>query len=93
MRPRNRQSLNLRVRVVLWTARPQLLEASTNPGMYAILEAFEQRTGIPSLVNTSFNLHGEPIVCSPTDALRTFREGGLDALVLDPYLLVASSTS
>ena len=46
--------------------------------------AFEQRTGIPSLVNTSFNLHGEPIVCSPTDALRTFREGGLDALVRAP---------
>ncbi len=69
------------------TARPQVLRKATNPGMYAILAAFEERTGIPSLVNTSFNRHGEPIVCSPAEAIDTFRGAELDGLVLGPFLL------
>jgi carbamoyltransferase len=69
------------------TARPQVLRQRDNPGMYAILAAFHRRTGIPSLVNTSFNQHGEPIVCSPTEAIRTFQAARLDALVLGPFLL------
>lgn len=73
------------------TARPQVLRKATNPGMYEILAAFERRTGIPSLVNTSFNRHGEPIVCSPDEAIATFRGARLDALVLGPFLLVAGA--
>ena len=73
------------------TARPQVLRRAHNPGMYGILAAFERRTGIPSLVNTSFNRHGEPIVCSPQEAIDTFRGARLDALLLGPYLLVAGT--
>jgi len=71
------------------TARPQVLRKASNPGMYDVLAAFERRTGIPSLVNTSFNRHGEPIVCSPDEAIATFRGARLDALVLGPFLLVS----
>jgi carbamoyltransferase len=71
------------------SARPQVLRRAANPGMYDILAAFERRTGIPSLVNTSFNRHGEPIVCSPDEAIATFRGARLDGLVLGPFLLTA----
>ncbi|MCP4868123.1 MAG: hypothetical protein GY898_05340 [Proteobacteria bacterium] len=74
------------------TARPQVLRKADNPGMYAILAAFEKRTRIPSLVNTSFNRHGEPIVCSPIEAIRTFQGARLDGLVLGPFLLRRSAT-
>ena len=69
------------------TARPQIVEESSNPRYYKILHEYFKLTGIPSLINTSFNLHEEPIVCSPTDALRAFQEGGLDYLVLGNCLL------
>ena len=59
------------------TARPQLVNAVTNPSFYAILSAFHRRTGIPSLLNTSFNIHKEPIVCTPVDAVATFLAGDL----------------
>ena len=52
-----------------------------------VLEAFEDRTGVPVLLNTSFNIKGEPIVCSPRDALRTFWSTGLDALVIGPFII------
>ncbi|MCO4773863.1 MAG: carbamoyltransferase, partial [Deltaproteobacteria bacterium] len=69
------------------TARPQVLNAAGNPGLHAILSAFHRRTGMPSLVNTSFNRHGEPIVCTPADAVDTFLGAGLDALILGPLLV------
>ncbi len=69
------------------TARPQVLESADNPGMHAILSRFHARTGIPSLVNTSFNRHGEPIVGTAADAVETFRAAGLDALILGPLLI------
>ena len=69
------------------TARPQIIEKSSNPRYYKILHEYFKLTGIPSLINTSFNLHEEPIVCSPSDALRAFQEGGLDYLALGNYLL------
>ena len=69
------------------TARPQVLDAASNPGMHAILDAFFRRTGVPSLVNTSFNRHGEPIVCTPAEAVDTFLGAGLDALILGPLLV------
>jgi carbamoyltransferase len=71
------------------TARPQLIDARTAPDFHAILSAYHHRTGIPSLINTSFNMHGEPIVCSPEDALRSFQQGHLDYLALG-HLLIAN---
>jgi carbamoyltransferase len=69
------------------TARPQLIRRADNPGYYDIVAAFFRRTGNPSIVNTSFNMHEEPIVRSPRDAVRAFVASGIDALVLGPYLL------
>lgn len=73
------------------TARPQLVKREVNPGYYDILKAYEELSGIPSLINTSFNMHEEPIVNSPQDAVRAFLDGRLDYLVLGPFL-VASPT-
>jgi carbamoyltransferase len=69
------------------TARPQLVDPVTAPDLHAILSAYHARTGIPSLVNTSFNMHEEPIVCSPDDALRAFMLGHLDYLAIGDYLV------
>ncbi|NOT00697.1 MAG: carbamoyltransferase [Phycisphaerales bacterium] len=69
------------------TARPQLVDKNENPGFYRIIEEFEKITGIPSIINTSFNMHEEPIVCSPADAIRAFQLGHLDYLVLGNYLI------
>ena len=69
------------------TARPQLVDAQTAPDFYRILTAYHRLIGIPSLINTSFNMHGEPIVCTPTDALRSLRQGNLDYLALDNWLV------
>lgn len=69
------------------TMRPQILDRVTNPGYYEILKQFEARTGIGGVLNTSFNLHGEPIVCSPDDALATFSRSGLRHLTLGNFLL------
>jgi carbamoyltransferase len=69
------------------TARPQLVTEKSNPGFHAILEAFAQRTGVPALINTSFNMHEEPIVCSPEDAVRAFLQGNIDYLAIGPFLV------
>ena len=71
------------------TARPQLVRREDNPDLHAILEAYRLRTGIPTLINTSFNMHEEPIVCTPEDAIRAFRQGRLDALSMGPFLVRA----
>ncbi|MHC5210863.1 MAG: carbamoyltransferase family protein [Planctomycetota bacterium] len=68
------------------TARPQLVRRETNPGYHDIVQAYERLSGIPSLINTSFNMHEEPIVCTPRDAVRAFLQGHLDSLVLGPFL-------
>jgi len=68
------------------TVRPQVLTAAGNPGLHRLLQAFHERTGIPSLVNTSFNLHGEPIVNTPDEAIATWRAAGLGGLILGPFL-------
>ena len=75
------------------TARPQILYRHANPSFYTILERYYQKTGIPSLINTSFNMHGEPIVTSPEDALRSFQQGNLDYLAMGKYLLKHPSIS
>lgn len=69
------------------TCRPQIIKREDNPRYYEIIKEFEKLTGIPALLNTSFNLHGEPIVCTPTDALETFIKSGLEYLVMEDYLL------
>lgn len=68
------------------TARPQLIERSQNPGYYDIVAEYEKLSGLPSLINTSFNMHEEPIVCSPEDAVRAFLDGRLDVLALGPFV-------
>ena len=69
------------------TARPQLVFKETNPRYYRLIEAFEKKTGVPLVLNTSFNLKGEPIVSSPADAVSTFERSGLDVLVLGEYVV------
>ena len=69
------------------TIRPQVLTEGFNPGYYRILEEFSRRTGIGGVLNTSFNLHGEPMVYHPADAIATFLNSGLDTLVLDRYVV------
>jgi len=69
------------------TARPQVINAKDNPSYYKILNEYHKLTGIPTLVNTSFNMHEEPIVCSPQDAVRSFLQGHLDYLAIGNYLV------
>lgn len=69
------------------TARPQLIRREVNPGYYDIVKEYEKLSGISSLINTSFNMHEEPIVCNPHDAIRAFLDGNLDVLVIGPYLV------
>jgi carbamoyltransferase len=69
------------------SARPQTVDPEVMPRYAALLEAFHRRTGCPMLVNTSFNVKGEPIVCSPVDALLCFGTTGIDCLVLEDFML------
>jgi carbamoyltransferase len=69
------------------TARPQLVDAETSPDFYGILTEYYALTGIPSLINTSFNMHEEPIVCTPEDALRSFQQGNLDILAIGNWIV------
>ncbi|NIV16153.1 MAG: hypothetical protein GWN62_34315 [Aliifodinibius sp.] len=72
------------------TARPQLLRRETNPEMYAILSEYKKLTGISCLINTSFNMHEEPIVRTPEEALVAFQQSNLDVLNIGPYLVTQS---
>jgi carbamoyltransferase len=73
-----------------YSARIQTVHQDTNPRYHALLSAFEARTGCPVLVNTSFNVRGEPIVCSAADAYRCFMRTEMDALVIGNTLLLKS---
>jgi carbamoyltransferase len=70
-----------------YSARVQTVSHDTNPDYYDLIKAFDDITGCPVLVNTSFNVRGEPIVCSPEDAYRCFMRTHIDNLVLGPFLL------
>ena len=70
-----------------YSARVQTVHEDTNPRYYRLLKAFERRTGCPVLVNTSFNVRGEPIVCTPADAWRCFMRTGMDYLAIGNLLL------
>jgi carbamoyltransferase len=69
------------------TARPQLVSERTDPGFHRILRGYFARTRIPAVINTSFNMHEEPIVCSPDDAVRAFLDGRLDYLAIENFLV------
>jgi carbamoyltransferase len=69
------------------TARPQIIDKGTNPSYYRILEEYKKITGLPSIINTSFNMHEEPIVCTPRDAIRAFKLGHLDYLAMGNFLV------
>jgi carbamoyltransferase len=78
------------VRHVDGTARIQTVNRAQHPLYYDLLKAFERRTGVPVLVNTSFNTRGDPIVCTPRDAVEAFWASPLDALVIGSFLLTKS---
>jgi len=69
------------------SARLQTVDAAASPRFAALLRAFDERTGCPVLLNTSFNMRGEPIVCTPVDALICFIRARMDTLVLEDFLL------
>jgi carbamoyltransferase len=71
-----------------YSARVQTVHKETNPRYWALIDAFKQRTGCPVLVNTSFNVRGEPIVCTPEDAFRCLMGTEIDALVVGNCLLL-----
>ena len=70
-----------------YSARIQTVHPETNPRYYNLLKAFERRTGCGVLVNPSFNVRGEPIVCTPQDAYRCFMRTEIDFLVVENFLL------
>jgi carbamoyltransferase len=70
-----------------YSARVQTVHEETNPRYHRLLKAFEQRTGCGVLVNTSFNVRGEPIVCTPSDAYRCFMRTEMDYLIVEDFLL------
>jgi carbamoyltransferase len=69
------------------SARPQTVERDVNSLYWHMIREFGDRTGVPVVMNTSFNLRGEPIVCTPTDAVRTFFSSGMDALVIGSFVV------
>lgn len=70
-----------------YSARIQTVDSQRNPLLHKLMRRFQQKTGCPLLINTSFNVRSEPIVCSPDDAIRCFQMTDIDALVLGPYIL------
>jgi carbamoyltransferase len=68
------------------TARPQIVTDESNPSYHKVLQAYYDRTGVGAFINTSFNMHEEPIVCSPEDAIRAFLDGNLDYLAAGPFI-------
>src|SRR5206468_2875177 len=75
------------------TGRVQTVTAEQNAGLATLLEAFAAETGVPCLINTSFNVAGEPIVCTPDDAIRCFLSTEIDYLVLGNRLVVKAGNA
>jgi carbamoyltransferase len=69
------------------TGRLQTIREEWNPRYYRVVEKFGQATGVPVLLNTSFNLRGEPIVTTPANAYATFSKSGIDVLVMENYMV------
>ena len=76
-----------------FTCRPQIVEEKTNPEYYDLLKKFEIETGISGVLNTSFNIHGYPIVNGPEEALWTMENSDLDALIVPVKLIVEGELS
>jgi carbamoyltransferase len=75
------------------TTRPQFVHREEHPLYYELIEHFGKKTGVYALLNTSFNVKGEPIVCTPRDALRTFFDSGLDVLIMNQFVVKKPSLS
>jgi carbamoyltransferase len=75
------------------TARPQVVWPEVNPPYYRIISEYHRLSGIPALINTSFNMHEEPIVATPADAIRSFQQGALDHLAIGSFLCAADTAS
>ena len=71
-----------------YSARAQTIHKDTNPKYHSLITKFKELTGCPVIVNTSFNVRGEPIVCSPLDAFRCFMGTELDVLVVGSFILI-----
>ena len=71
-----------------YSARVQTVDEERHGRFYRLMRQFHARTGCPVIVNTSFNIRGEPIVCTPADAYRCFMATNMDCLVLENYLLL-----
>ncbi len=69
------------------TARPHIVKKDVNPSYHAVLEAYRERSGLPLLLNTSFNTHEHPIVCTPRDAVENFLRGGVDILAIGNHIV------
>jgi carbamoyltransferase len=69
------------------SCRPQLVETDWNPRFYRLLKHYEEITGFGGVLNTSFNLHGDPIVCTPLDAVETYLQSDLDVLTMEDYMI------
>lgn len=83
----NRKDLLGAIHPFDYTCRPQLLRPDDNPQYYKLIKHFKKLTGRGAILNTSFNLHGEPIVCSPKDAITSFAKSGLNYLAIENYLI------
>lgn len=70
------------------TARPQIIDRETNRVYYDTIKEYERLTGLPTVINTSFNMHEEPIVCAPEEAISAYEQSGLDALAIGDYLVL-----
>ena len=92
VRPEKKEAIAAAVHVD-GSARVQSVTRDQNARYYDLIKSFAAKTGVPAVLNTSFNLKGEPIVNSPFDAIRTFYTSGLDALILDRYLICKSPPS
>lgn len=71
-----------------YSARIQTVDEKTNSRYYALIEAFARKSGVPMVLNTSFNIRGEPIVCTPSDAINCFLGTGIDALIMENVLVL-----
>jgi carbamoyltransferase len=69
------------------SARPQTVQKDIEPLYWNLINEFGKRTGVPVIMNTSFNLRGEAIVNTPTEAVRTFFSSGMDALIIGSYMV------
>jgi carbamoyltransferase len=73
------------------TARPQLVRKEINPSIHATMEHYMALSGSPSIINTSFNMHEEPIICTPAEAVKAFKAANLDALAIGDHLVINES--